>query len=359
MHITGLLHKTFNKTAAFTDTRNHKTLLLAASTLCQNKHLSIAALGRNLKSKASVKNNIKRMDRLFGNRRVQSSRVHYYREITAIVIGQIERPEITIDWSGLTPCGEFHLLRASAPVKGRAMTIFEQSYRESEYMKQSVHEDFLQSLRSTLPPNCKPIIVTDAGFRNTWFQLIVKLGWGFVGRVRHNTQYKILGENRWEPIKTLHPKATTQPTYLFETSLAKANSLTGHFYLYKSKPKARKNKNLRGKAVRCSASLKHAQGATEPWLLFTSLCNNDYSAQKIVKTYTQRMQIEESFRDLKNTNNGLNLRHCRSYEKGRLNVALLIALITTFILWIAGLSAKIKNVDRTFQANTVKTRDVR
>ena len=77
MYLTGLLHKTFNKTAALTDKRNHKTLLLAASTLCQNKHLSIAALGRNLKSKASVKNNIKRMDRLFGNWRVQSSRSLY------------------------------------------------------------------------------------------------------------------------------------------------------------------------------------------------------------------------------------------------------------------------------------------
>ena len=119
------------------------------------------------------------------------------------------------------------------------MTLFEQSYRENEYMKQSVHEDFLKSLQSTLPSNCKPIIVTDAGVRNTWFQLIVKFGWDFVGRVRHNTQYKILGENRWEPIKMLYPKATTQPTYLFETSLAKANSLTGNFYLYKSKPKAR------------------------------------------------------------------------------------------------------------------------
>jgi hypothetical protein len=55
MHLTGLLHKIFNKTAAFTDKRNHKTLLLAAATLCQNKHLSIATLGRNLKSKASVR----------------------------------------------------------------------------------------------------------------------------------------------------------------------------------------------------------------------------------------------------------------------------------------------------------------
>jgi hypothetical protein len=161
MHLTGLLHKTFDSAATTIDKRNHKTLLKAAETLCQHKHLSIADLGRKLKSKAKVKHNIKRMDRLFGNSNVQNARHNYYQEITNKVIGKIIRPEITVDWSGLTPCGEFHLLRASVPVKGRAMTIFEQSYLESEYMKQSVHEGFLKQLKAILPPNCKPIIVTE------------------------------------------------------------------------------------------------------------------------------------------------------------------------------------------------------
>ena len=57
------------------------------------------------------------------------------------------------------------------------------------------------------------------------------------------------------------------------------------------------------------------------------------------------MQIKESFRDLKNTSNGLNLRHCCSYEKGRLNVALLIPLIANFILWLAGLTT-LNNADK-------------
>lgn len=70
------------------------------------------------------------------------------------------------------------------------------------------------------------------------------------------------------------------------------------------------------------------------------------------------MQIEESFRDLKNTNNGLSLRHCRSYEKGRLNIALLIALLANFILWVAGISAKLKKLHHDFQANTIKSRPV-
>lgn len=70
------------------------------------------------------------------------------------------------------------------------------------------------------------------------------------------------------------------------------------------------------------------------------------------------MQIEEAFRDLKNTNNGLSLRHCRSYQKGRLNIALLIAAITHFLLWLVGLVAKQKNVHHSYQANTIKHRNV-
>lgn len=126
----------------------------------------------------------------------------------------------------------------------------------------------------------------------------------------------------------------------------------------KSKPKKRKRKNLRGKKIQCSTSLKHAKRGNEPWLIFTSLPIHEYDAQQVIKMYSQRMQIEEAFRDLKNTNNGLSLRHCRSYQKDRLNIALLIASITHFLLWLIGLVAKQKGVHYSYQANTIKHRNV-
>lgn len=357
MHTTKLLHKTFEKTVQHIDKRNHRTLIESAVTLSDCRHLSIAGIGRNLNSKTLVKHNIKRIDRLFGNPHVQSTTIYYYREMAKFIIKNNRRPSISIDWSGLTPCGEFHLLRASCPIKGRAVTLFEQSYRESEYMKRHVHENFLKQLKAILPQDCTPIIVTDAGFRCPWFKLVASLGWDFLGRVRNSTQYNT-ENNQWFAIKRLYCQATHKPHYLFKTSLAKANPVNGHFYLIKSQPKKRVRKNLRGKKIQCSPSLKHAKRGREPWLLFTSLSNHDYSAQQIIKLYAQRMQIEESFRDLKNTNNGLSLRHCRSYQKGRLNVALLIAAIAWFLLWLIGLIAKYKKLHHSFQANTVKKRNV-
>ena len=70
------------------------------------------------------------------------------------------------------------------------------------------------------------------------------------------------------------------------------------------------------------------------------------------------MHIEEGFRDLKNTRNSFSLRLCRSYTIARLNVALLTAAIAMLLLWVLGLAAKNKNIHRSYQANTIKTRNV-
>jgi len=45
----------------------------------------------------------------------------------------------------------------------------------------------MTKLKMMLPKSCKPIIVTDAGFRIPWFQLVESLGWDFIGRVRNRT----------------------------------------------------------------------------------------------------------------------------------------------------------------------------
>ena len=358
MRLQKLLHKTFTDTSCHVDKRNHKTLIEAAVTLSECQHLSITALGRHLDSPALVKHNIKRIDRLFGNHPVQQAAIAYYRQMAHLLLKSVHRPVILIDWSGLTPCGEFHFLRASCPVNGRAMTLFEQSYHENEYMKLRVHQSFLTQLKALLPAGCQPIIVTDAGFRCPWFKLVASFRWDFVGRVRHNTQYRVPQEEQWQSIKTLYPQASQKPAWLFESHLAKANPVKGHFYQVKSTPKKRISKNLRGRKVQCSSSLKQAKSGREPWLLFSSLSPREFSAKKIIKIYAQRFQIEEAFRDLKNTRNGLSLRHCRSYEKGRLNIALLIAALAHFLLWLVGLVAKHKQLHHSFQANTIKHRNV-
>ena len=130
MHFSQLLHSVFAHTSIGVDQRVHRTLLKAAETLCECRQLSIAGLGRQLRSCAGVKHVIKRVDRLFGNGRLHARREQYYRVMVQWLVGQQSRPVISVDWSGLTRCGEYHFLRASVPVGGRALTLWEGTYRE-------------------------------------------------------------------------------------------------------------------------------------------------------------------------------------------------------------------------------------
>jgi len=358
MRLRGLLHKLFAHSANFIDKRIHAVLLCSAETLPMSQHLSLTSIGRSLSSQTTVKHNIKRMDRLFGNPSLHAKTIFYYEAIAKHILQGNQRPKIIIDWSGLTRCGAYHMLSANIPVGGRALPILMKAYPECEYAKNKTHKDFLNTLSVLLPENCHPIIITDAGFRNPWFKLVMKLGWDFVGRVRHMTQYKTLNKGHWKPIKSLYTLASGSPTYLFCSLLARKNPIKCHFYLYKEKYKNRVKKNLRGKKVRCSASKKHAKSAREPWLIVTSLSAEAFNAKQIISMYQRRMQIEEYFRDLKNTKNGFGLRHCRSLNQNRLNVALLIGSIAALLLWVIGLISKHKKVHFSFQSNSIKDRGV-
>ena len=61
-----------------------------------------------------------------------------------------------------------------------------------------------------LPDDCKPIIVTDAGFRIPWFKQVLSLEWDYVGRVRNRTHSKKVEESDWAPVKKLYALANSR-----------------------------------------------------------------------------------------------------------------------------------------------------
>lgn len=358
MHERTLLHKLFLESSAEIDKRIHKTVMDTSLTLASCKKLSIAGIGRSLISESTVKHNIKRVDRLFGNMNLNDNRVAYYKKMAKLLIGNNKRPIIVVDWSGLTKCGEYHFIRASIPVGGRALAVYDATYLENEYSSHRSHIEFITELKEILPRNCKPIIVTDSGFRCPWFKLIRSYGWDFVGRARHITLYREENTRKWLPVKNLLDQTTGSPKYLSSGYLAKGNPEYCHVYGLKKVPKNRIKKNLRGKKVMCSLSLRHGKREREPWLIVTSLSQKDYNASQVISIYKKRMQIEEGYRDLKNGRNGLSLRECRSFKTNRLNVALLLAALAILLLWLLGEVAKMKNKHLQYQANTIRTRNV-
>ena len=80
--------------------------------------------------------------------------------------------------------------------------------------------------------------------------------------------------------------------------------------------------------------------------------------KKLVNIYRKRMQIEETFRDLKTPVYGFSLRHSRTRSLARMDILLLIALLVPHPFWWVGLFGVANKLYRQFQANTVKTRSV-
>lgn len=149
-----------------------------------------------------------------------------------------------------------------------------------------------------------------------------------------------------------------KPQYVGKVNLSQSTLLACEFHLVKQNNKNREKRNLIGKKVRCSSSLKHAKRESEPWLLATSLSSAEYNSNEIINMYRKRMQIEQTFRDLKNTRNGFCLRHCRSYQADRLNIALLIASLAMVILWLVGKIAIQRKLHFSYQTNTEKKEKV-
>lgn len=200
--------------------------------------------------------------------------------------------------------------------------------------------------------------MTDAGFRNTWFEDVTALGWDWVGRVRNRTHYLATNSEEWLPIKSLYSKATTRPKYMGHCHLSRRTSIQCGLYLYKKQAKGRVLKNLKGEKRRHAASLKIAQREREPWLIATSLQHTSTLLRKIMKMYAKRAQIENGFRDIKNQRLGFSLNDSKTTHNARLNVLLLIIAIATFGLWLLGSMAKQKQLHFQFQANTIRNRNV-
>jgi transposase len=133
--------------------------------------------------------------------------------------------------------------------------------------------------------------------------------------------------------------------------------VTCQFHLVKETPKRRKVPVQAGKQARKKTSIpKYSQREKEPWLLATSLQGDSARcAKKVIKIYQARMQIEESFRDLKT---GLNFNEGDTRKLERLTILLLIAMLAQFVLYLFGLAVKLMNKHRSYQANSVKSKAV-
>ncbi|MBF8270380.1 MAG: transposase IS4 family protein, partial [Gammaproteobacteria bacterium] len=171
------------------------------------RRLTVTDLGRSIQSETSHKHNIKRADRLLSNSHLHAELMEIYRGICHQCIGSRMRPVILIDWSDLDEYKQHFVLRAAMALEGRSITLYEEVHTIRTKEKRETHRQFLRQLKALLPANCQPILVTDAGFRTTWFLEVEASGWDWVGRVRNRHYLRWTSGGRWFDAKQCYPWA--------------------------------------------------------------------------------------------------------------------------------------------------------
>jgi len=358
MHATQVLNTHIYKMCQDIHKVRWKALMSTVTALLQGKKLSVTGLGRSMPGESYEKHQIKKADRLIGNLYLNHEREHIYRALAHLVIGRCHQPVIHVDWSDLTPDREFHWLRATIPVGGRALPVYEESHRQESYANPRVEKRFLEKLNAILPMHCCPIIVTDAGFRTPWFRSVQSMGWNFVGRVGGHTMASPQGKEAWIRTEALFATATGHARYQGSIDLVRNEPLACQAYLLKKKKQGRIKKNKFGQRCASKHSEKNAHRERTPWLIVTSLPGGSTITKRIIHIYKTRMQIEEAFRDMKNSRWGFSLNEAKCTSTYRYENLMLVGTLATLAVWLIGKVAELKQWQYRYQANTTKTQNI-
>jgi len=308
-----------------------------------------ATIGRSLSGRATPKSGIKRVDRLLGNPKMRGDRLFLFLAIAHRVLHGARRPVILVDW---TEAGEgLVALVAAVPIGGRAVPIYAEVHPLKKLGNGRVEKRFLCSLKAVVPPECRSVIVTDAGFKGPFFKAVLEFGWDFLGRVRGTTK-ALSADGEKVSKESLYSQASTIPVELGTYELFVKQRISCRLIIVRK----RRRPGPKPPAPACKEEREMRQSALDPWLLATSLSDGD--AADIVGKYAKRMQIEETFRDAKNHRFGWSLGTVRLSTPQRMAVLLALAALAYLVATLIGLVAERSGRHRAYQANTETRRRV-
>lgn len=353
MSIIAQLHNLLKEKLPSIHATRLQALMAAVEAGLSGAFVSITALGQALSGPAYIKHKIKRLDRLIGNRHLKSERMDLYGAMAQVLLKSLPLPLVIVDWSPLTDDQSQQLLRASLPVGGRTITLYEEVHPGSKLGNRLIQHQFLARLRELLPAHVTPIVVADSGFRVPFFREVERLGWHWLGRIR-NRDFIAFADHPddWLAAKSLYAKATRKAKLLGSARWVRSNPLSGQLVTFYRPAKGRKHLTTQKRPAKSKKSRQQAKREKEPWLLVVSPSLKAYSAVRVVNYYRTRMQIEEGFRDTKSTHYGVGLtRESRIQAERRANLLLIAALII-FALWLVGLSLKGSATERQIRVNS-------
>lgn len=346
MHAAAVLQKCLKSAFGSMHALRQRVLMRAVDALLHSRRLTLMDLARAWPDAERVRAPLKALDRLLRNPHLHAERELLYGGMAQWLLRRAH-PVIIVDWSPLKADLSWHVLRAAVPVGGRTLPVLDLVFPGAEQGAPQVERRFLQRLKALLPPDARPIIVTDAGFRAPWFRAVAELGWDWVGRLRHRTLVQVPGHpDLWAPARALYALATATPRDLGVMQLVWRQPLASRVVLYAKPAQGRHRLNRAGQPARSKASQQSAAREREPWLVVAAPTLADMSARQLVQIYALRMQIEASFRDLKSHRFGYAFEDSLTRKAKRLEILLLVHALALFVSWLAGLACAATGLDQ-------------
>jgi hypothetical protein len=289
--------------------------------------VSIAAVGRSIAAlrKIQDKSGVKQLDRLLSNEGVRLEEVIplWIRH----VVGTTPDIVVAIDWTDFDPDDHTTLCVSLITTHGRATPLAWRTVKKSTLAtrRTGLELEMIQDLHRWLPESVKVTLLGDRAFGyEELYELLGGLGWDYVLRFRENIMVAEPGAEAVAASKLVPPRGRVR--------------------------KIQGARVTRGLAEIPAVVLVKRAGMKEAWCLATSLATAD--ANEIVKAYSRRFTIEETFRDTKDLTFGLGLRatHIRGAQR-RDRMLFLVAVAHT-LLTLLGVAGEACGLDRTLKTNT-------
>jgi hypothetical protein len=353
-----LLHTHLNEYCPEIHSSRLQSVMDVATALQSSQNLSLTAIGRHLASESDIKHRIKKVDRLMSNS-------HLYEELSRLYAGMsnylfqyvshTKEVPLLIDLCYMKDGYNIQMLSAEIATKGRSLPIYREVFEINHLKGKS--KEFISKLSRMIPSDRKIIVIMDAGFGDDWFEAIENQGWYWLARVRKKRYVKLELEGDWYDVGDLFPLVGVRAKSYENASITKKKARSCRIVTKYADLESKRKRPQKLPRNYNSANGNYQRMAKEPWILATNL-PKEFSTTQVINYYKKRMQIEESFRDVKSHQYGLGGRDIRTRCIYRWSIMMLLAAIAQITLWIIGVIGHSMGFQKKFQANTVKDKKV-
>jgi hypothetical protein len=236
---------------------------------------------------------------------------------------------VAIDWTDFEPDEQVTCAAHLITTHGRSTALVWKTIPKSELKGQQgrVEDDVIERLHAVVPPNVDITPLADRGFGDqARYANLTQLGWDDVIRFRENIVVSNGDEAR--PASAWVP-AGGRARRLLGAAVTNDETVIG--------------------AVVC---VKKAR-MKEAWCLAT---NREDAAADIIKLYSRRFTIEETFLDQKDLRFGMGLSAIHIRDCGRRDRLQFLSALGHALIALLDAAAEAIGYDRLMKANTVKTR---